>query len=211
MNDILRIMKLNKNILKLKFILGGVILLFVLNEVGMIYALRHSRKLENMIILIEELEKSNYYNRLAGSITDHYNTRGNRIKFADVKKILMTIDRMVPEYFPEESPFSCDDLISIVAVESIFNPKAVGALGERGIFQIWKWKEGLVNIGHKGKDPFDIELNTEMALWLLRYKYKIFKDWKTTIIGYNGSEKYWGEFLIAKNRVRKWKETAKKL
>jgi len=211
MNDILKIMKLNKNILKLKFILGGVILLFVLNEVSMIYALYHSRKLENMAILIDELEKSNYYNRLAGSIADHYNSVGNRIKFADVKKILISIDKLVPKYFPEESPFSCDDLTAIAAVESIFNPKAVGTLGERGTFQIWKWKEGLINIGHKGKDPFDIELNTEMALWLLKYKYKIFKDRKKTIIGYNGCETYWDKFLIAENRVRKWKELAKKL
>ena len=64
MNDVLKAIELNKHILKLKFIIGGIVLLFVLNEVGMIYALHHSKKLENMLVLVEDLKKSNYYNKI---------------------------------------------------------------------------------------------------------------------------------------------------
>jgi len=206
----IREIELEYQIKMLKYIFAGMIISFMLSQYVILCVIYRNKRIISINEKTSSLIKYNYYNNLAGTITDYYNNRGNKVQFINVRNTLLTIDRVALEYFPTQTPFSIDDFIALVAIESTFNPQAVGLMKERGLFQILKWKDGLKAIGHKNGDAFDIELNTRMAAYLLKHKYSIFKDWKKTIIGYNGHERYWDEFLIAKNRVKFWKEETHK-
>lgn len=62
------------------------------------------------------------------------------------------------------------DFLALAYVESRFNPKAVGIYGEKGTWQILRWKERLKKVG--GKDPFDVRTNGKMACQVLKEKHR---------------------------------------
>lgn len=125
---------------------------------------------------------------------------------AVVEKTLWTIDQRLPQYFPD-GPFTREDMIALAWLESGFHQREGGAHGERGLFQIMpdefqRW--------HVTKDFYDIDVQTQMALRVLRYKRSKWHDYKLTIHAYNGlvhlrngklSEKYWRAFIKRKITV----------
>jgi hypothetical protein len=145
------------------------------------------------------------YTHQASKLVDYYYRQGQPTRFAVVKDTLTAIDRFLPHYFPD-GPFTNKDLIAIAMVESEFGQYLVGTSGEKGIFQIME--ESSRGMGVK-RNQFDVEVNTELALFVLREKFKKHQDYRKAIIAYNGvvvrnnkwDETYWKKFMKARTSV----------
>lgn len=166
---------------------------------------------------LENIRKRNFYMTFAGGILEYYYKQSIKLSFKKVLEVLMAIDTLVPNYFPNEE-FSPEDFYAICAIESNFDHKHIGKKGERGFFQILDWKNALKAIGKPNEDPFDPTVNTEMACYLLKQKYEQYKDKKSVIIAYNGYlkdkngkvvEKYWRNFKSAEKELIQMKNISK--
>ncbi len=153
-----------------------------------------------------ETQKELAYYTEAEKINDYYYSRGVETRINVIRQTLRAVDKYLPKYFPE-GPFNRRDFIAMAMVESNFNQYLVGTRKEFGIFQLMpescKW-------AGVSKNQFDIEVNTEMAMFVLQAKHKERKEYKMTIIGYNGVVKtskgtvstvYWDKFKKARNAV----------
>ena len=139
------------------------------------------------------------YYREAEEINDYYARFGVVTRVDIIKQTLKAIDKLLPKYFPD-GPYERKDLLAIAMVESAFDKFLVGKAKEYGIFQIMpescKWM-GIT------KNQFEVEVNTELALFVLKKKFDEHQNYKIAIIGYNGivkrrgklSEKYWDKFI----------------
>jgi soluble lytic murein transglycosylase-like protein len=85
-------------------------------------------------------------------------------------------------------------------LESNFNQFEIGSSGEKGIFQIMPEQFSARKIK---QSHFDIRVNTELSMSVLRDKFEKHQDYKRAIIAYNGvvvskggkwSQKYWNAF-----------------
>ena len=149
-------------------------------------------------------EKLSYYEE-AEQINDYYSRFNIVTRVNVIRQTLECIDKHIKSYFPNQT-FNRRDFIAIAMVESNFDQYLVGRDKEFGIFQILpessKWA------GVK-KNQFDIEVNTEMSMFVLQKKYEQHKDYKMSIIAYNGvvksrgkvSEVYWDKFIKARKAV----------
>lgn len=116
-----------------------------------------------------------------------------------VKETLENIDKLLPKYFPD-GPFTRKDFIAMAWLESAFNQYETGTHGEKGIFQIMpgEFRDFKVT-----KNKYDLLVNAEICMLVLKGKFNKFPDYKRAIIAYNGvvktrkgnwSEKYWLAF-----------------
>lgn len=139
------------------------------------------------------------YVQEANAIKDLVAQKGIPVTTSVLIKLLKAIDRNVAKYYPN-GPYTRNDFIALVWLESAFHQHEGGTHGERGLFQImpdefadWHIKENY----------FDIDVNTRMGFRVLDAKYKKWNDYKKGIQAYNGvikyksgkwSEKYWKQF-----------------
>jgi len=197
-------------------------LIFSITFFSFVWFLQVNQKriIRDLKLEIDKIEKENYHNRLAIAITNYYWTQKNPVKFKDVKDIVVAVEKYTPISFTKGSPFETEDFLALAATESGFKPDAVSFAGARGVFQILDWRSALVEIKEMNGDPFDIETNLRMAIHILKQKYNTHKDWRESIIAYNGFflddkgkviEKFWNDFLYNKNLIRKLKEDAKRI
>lgn len=139
------------------------------------------------------------YYQQAEAINDFYYKQNITVRQAVVRKVLIEVDKYLPKYFPE-GEFTRKDLIAIAMVESRFDQYLVGQHREYGVFQILPESFEWAKIK---RNQFDISVNTQVALFVLKEKYKKHKNYKQAIIAYNGlvrqengqfSEVYWKKF-----------------
>jgi hypothetical protein len=123
-----------------------------------------------------------------------------------IERALVEIDSELPRYFPN-GPFERDDLIALAWLESGFHQHEGGTHGERGLYQIMPDEFASYGVT---EDFYDIGVQTEMALRVLRDKHERWHDYKLTVQAYNGlvrtkdgrlSERYWRAFVRRKIAV----------
>lgn len=139
------------------------------------------------------------YYKQASLLSDMLFREGIPVRLSVVVDLLKNIDLKLAAYFPD-GPFRRNDLIAMAWLESEFRQFETGTHGERGIWQIMPGEFKDYNIH---KNYFDVDLNTEMAFRVLNAKFKKHKEYKRSIMAYNGlvnfkngkySEKYWKAF-----------------
>lgn len=124
-----------------------------------------------------------------------------KVRIDDIIAMQREIDRNLPKYFPH-GPFTREDFISLAMNESRLDKHDLGSSGEKGVFQIRP------EYHHKG-DLATMKVNTEMAMKVLRDKYREHPDYRKAIIAYNGYvvhnghllDGYWVRFQVQKARV----------
>lgn len=154
----------------------------------------------------------NTYRVEALKIQSYYKTmvdRGDKKVAPDVRVIehvLRSIDEQLPKYFPN-GPFTREDFIAIAMLESDFHQFELGTSGERGIFQIMKHH---VNSEKTWERMYNIDVNTKYSMKIMSDKFAERKDFRKTIIAYNGYiinkrgqliTKYWRTYLKHKEIV----------
>ena len=180
---------------KLK-VAGAVILVLglIIGYGAIIFHKIKAQKVVDSAVIIE-LE----YYRQTERIMDYYSRfKGEPTRASVVRKTLKAIDRLLPRYFPN-GPYERKDLIAIAMVESGFEQYLTGKRGEYGLFQIMPESAKWAGID---KNHFDIDVNAEMAFFVLQKKHEKYQEYKMGIIAYNGvvkrsgkvSEKYWDLF-----------------
>lgn len=160
-------------------------------------------KLQKQNSLIKEeltrLELKHSYLRDAAKINDYYARFDVSTRISVIHDVLVEVDSNIKRYFPN-GPFTSRDLITIAMVESSFNQYLTGRDGEFGIFQILPASSSWAKVK---KNQFDIDVNTDLAFFVLNKKYQKYKEYKMSIIAYNGvvkrggkiSEIYWKKFI----------------
>lgn len=141
----------------------------------------------------------------AQKLYKYYRSIGKHVNKEVLEKTLLAIDKYRIRYFLDNQ-FTRQDFIALAMAESDFHQYEVGSSGEVGIFQIMK-----VNIPKVIENPFEPNINTRLAMKVLKWKFKEHKDYKKTIIAYNGlvyhkgklSERYWRSFLRRKEILAK--------
>lgn len=123
-----------------------------------------------------------------------------------IEHVLRSIDEQLPKYFPN-GPFNREDFIAIAMLESDFHQFELGTSGERGIFQIMKQH---VRSEKTWEKMYNIDVNTSYSMKIMLDKYNERKDFRKTIIAYNGYvvnrrgqliTKYWRTYLKHKEIV----------
>jgi len=125
------------------------------------------------------------------------------VNAVSIYRIIRSGKSIVKKYFPNHE-FSLNDVLAIGYVESCYDPECVGKAGEVGLFQILRPGESLKRLKmNKEYDFFDVPLNVEMCVEMLKQKYESNgrKDYQATIIAYNGSSTYWPKFIKIKKIV----------
>lgn len=175
------------------------------------------RVVEAQKIVISIQDKS-YLMTVANEIDSFYYDKGIRTDAEVIWEVIDEISIQLPKVFPK-GPFVMSDIITIASHESNFKKNAVAKHGERGIFQILDWKRGLAAIGQPKGDAFDPRTSVRMGLYVLRQKYNRFKDYRKTIIAYNGvvleenkkwDETYWKLFVARKRIIQRLMNKAEK-
>lgn len=157
--------------------------------------LRISNALKQCHVMAKDL---NYFKE-ASLITDCLFRENLPSSAKTVKETIEQIDVYLPKYFPN-GPFKREDFVAMAWLESGFNQYETGTHGEKGIFQIMP-DEFVVNNIKNSK--YDVNINTELCMIILKQKYAKYPDYKKAIIAYNGvvrskhgrwNEKYWKAF-----------------
>ena len=114
--------------------------------------------------------------------------------------LLRNIDKYLPIYFPK-GQFNREDFITLAIIESDCNQFEVGENGELGVFQIMRENCEDQKVT---ESQFDIGVNTQMAMIVLRGKYREYHSYRFALIAYNGlvrskitgkiEMKYWNRF-----------------
>ena len=149
--------------------------------------------------LSRSLEKEIMYTKQASQIVDYYYRDGTCIRFQVAEEMIKAVDICLPQYFPK-GPYTRKDFIALALTETPnLDQYAVGTSGERGLFQIMN---NMCNAFGITANHFDIRVNTELAMLVLRDKFEEHKDYRKALIAYNGlvikngrlSDKYWRRF-----------------
>lgn len=181
---------------KVKVILASVLsVIFVQSSIYLYSRVTLSNRLETALKASEsEVQYHVEADRLAS-----YLYRSNVAVRTDViVETLKAVDKYLPKYFPS-GPYKRQDFIAMALAESCFNPYLIGKAGEKGVFQIMEESSSDMGVT---KNQFDVETNTELAMFVLSQKFQKFPDYKKAIIAYNGyvvkhgklSEIYWKRF-----------------
>lgn len=181
--------------------------LIVVGFVG--YAFRGMRKDLDIIKSRVEIQKTIVqfeidaeYTRDASMLVDYCYRSGYTTRFHVIKTMLEAIDKYLPAYFPE-GPYTKEDFIALALTEtSNFNQYCVGTSGEKGLFQIMP---NMCKAKGIKKNQFDIDVNTELSMFVLSEKFKKHQDYYKALIAYNGviiipktkrwRDKYWKRFI----------------
>ncbi len=159
--------------------------------------------------IVISVKNESYLMIVAHEIDAFYYKQGIRTDAEVIWEVIDEISIQLPKVFPN-GPFVMSDIITIASHESNFRKNAVAKHGERGVFQILDWKGGLIAIGKPKGDAFDPRTSVQMGLHVLRQKYDRFKDYRKTIIAYNGvvleenrqwDETYWNLFVARKKII----------
>lgn len=181
---------------KLKVVLASVLSVILVQSGVYVYQrITLSQKLESALKVSESEIR---YHIEAERITAYLYRSNVAVRTDVILETLKAIDKYLPKYFPE-GPYKRQDFIAMALTESCFNPYLIGKAGEKGVFQIME--EASSDMGVK-KNQFDIETNTELAMFVLTQKFQKHPDYKKAIIAYNGivfkkgklSEVYWKRF-----------------
>jgi hypothetical protein len=140
---------------------------------------------------------------IVDKIAIYYQSCHTKVNKKVVGSVLKAIDKYLPRYF-SDGEFTKQDFIALAMLESNFRQYEVGTSGEVGIFQIMK-----IHIPDSVENPFEIYINTKMAMKWMHHTYHKHKDYKKAIIAYNGivklkkqkgawNERYWDVFQIRK-------------
>ena len=161
-------------------------------------------KVRNNSDVVRERIQEAQYVKEASFIVDYCYRDNTPVRYDTAYTLLKAIDQYLPGYFPE-GPYKRIDFIALALTESPgLDQYSVGAAGEKGIFQIM---QNMVNAMGVKKNYFEIKTNTELAMFVLRDKFAENKDYRTSIIAYNGLikkngaivDKYWRRF----SKIRK--------
>lgn len=164
--------------------------------------IENSKAMETLLTEQDDLKKELKYVDDASKIIDYYYKEKICMRFCTVKDMLKAIDQYLPSYFPE-GPFTRRDFIALALTEtSNLNQYTTGSCGEYGLFQIMPEMCKAKNVR---RNHFDVFVNTELAMFVMKEKYKKHKDYYKAIIAYNGviidpktkrwRDKYWQRFL----------------
>jgi hypothetical protein len=172
---------------------------------GVVQATHAVKHLREKAQRVERAEAALKYHVEAEKINDYYSRSKITTRAVVIRQTLEAIDKNLPNYF-KDGPYTRRDLIAIAMVESYFNQYLVGKHKEYGIFQLLPSSAEWAGVS---TNHFDIEVNTQMALFVLKKKHDQHKDYKMGIIAYNGvvksrgkiSEVYWDKFVKARNAV----------
>ncbi len=178
--------------------LAGAGLTVFLTWFGSVCIYKYVSLVENSSKISDITTELTYYKE-AEEINDYYARFNINTRVDVVRKTLMAIDTLLPKYFPK-GPYTRKDLLAMAMVESSFNQYLVGRHKEYGIFQILPESCAWMGIT---KNQFDVDVNTELALFVLKEKFKKHKNYKMGIIAYNGvvirkgilNESYWDKFI----------------
>lgn len=140
----------------------------------------------------------NYYHD-AEEINDYYARFSVVTRVDTIRETLKAIDKLLPKYFPD-GPYKRKDLLAIAMVESAFDKFLMGKAGEYGIFQIMPESCAWMGVT---KNQYEIEVNTELGLFVLKKKFDKHQNYKLSVIAYNGlvskkgklDESYWDKFI----------------
>lgn len=130
----------------------------------------------------ETLQKRLSYHDAAEKINAYYFTKGEKTSVSTIRETLEAIDFYLPKYFPN-GPYQKKDFIALAMAESGFDQYLVGTRKEFGIFQIMP--EMCKDLGVM-KNQFEVSVNTDMAMAVMKDKFDERKDYKKAIIAYNG-------------------------
>ena len=134
---------------------------------------------------------------------------GTHVNQDIIRKVIHYSRFYAPREFPN-GPFTAKDLVAIALVETEFSQFAIGANGERGVFQIYDFKNELKEMKIPEQNIFDLDINTRVVCHELKKKYKKRPDYYEAIIAYNGwypdqngkpKEHYWKKFTKAREFI----------
>lgn len=148
---------------------------------------------------VQSLNRELLHYKVASKITDYYYRFNKPVRVKVVHDILDALEIYLPKYFPD-GPYTTKDLLAMAMVESNFDQYLTGGDGEYGIFQILPASSRWMGVS---KNQFNINVNTELALFVLKKKYEKHRDYKIALIAYNGivkrnnqiNEDYWDKFV----------------
>jgi hypothetical protein len=155
---------------------------------------------------------------VAQEIDGYYQRKGINTSAETIWSVVDEADKKLPEYFPDGT-VTLEHVLAIAMCESAFIQRAIGPMGEKGIFQILRPKDALIGMGKPNADPFDPRVNTEMGVWILSKKYSVNPSLKRAIIAYNGivrsadgkwNETYWHRFSEKDTIIKMLIEKAKR-
>ena len=145
--------------------------------------------------------------KFAFYIADEFERSNINVSPSVIYSIIKCTRPIINKYFNKRE-FGLNDVLAIGYVESCYRPETIGKAGEVGLFQILKPGESLNRLKkNKEYDFFDIELNVEMCIEILRQKYdhpKLGKsNYQETIMAYNGvgNKIYWSKFISIKKII----------
>ena len=157
----------------------------------------------NTDVVRERIQEARYIKE-ASAIVDYCYRNNEPTRFEVALELLKAVDQYLPGYFAD-GPYTRTDFIALALTESPgLDQYQVGSAGEKGIFQIM---QNMVNAMGVKKNYFEIKTNTELAMFVLKEKFTEHKDYRTSIIAYNGLikkngvivDKYWRRF----SKIRK--------
>lgn len=188
---------------KLKFTLEMLIFAIILLIIGFVAG--YLFNISNHTSLVNSFQKETKYVKEACIINDYCYRDNSAVRVKLIIELLKAIDKYLPVYF-SDGPYNKVDFIALALTESgNFDQYLVGAAGEKGIYQIM---QNMCNAMGVKKNYFDINVNTELAMFVLREKFNQHKDYRNALIAYNGFiinargqlvEKYWRRF----SKIRK--------
>lgn len=184
---------------------------YALFALGMLFVFYVSQKVHQYNQFLKDESRLVYLEQQQGCvnkaarIVDYYYKQGIPVRFNVIKETLESIDKFLPVYFPN-GPFTNKDFIAMAMIESDFNQYLVGTSGEKGIFQIMEESSKWMGVT---KNQYDVDVNTELAMFVLNEKFKKFPDYHKAIIAYNGvvirqkgwDQTYWKKFTKARTNV----------
>lgn len=149
--------------------------------------------------VLAEVQRELLHYKIASKLNDYYYRFNKPVRIKVIHEVLDALDIYLPRYFPD-GPYTVKDMLAIGMVESNFDQYLTGRHKEYGIFQIMPKSSRWMGVT---KNQFDVTVNTELALFVLKKKFEKYKDYKMAIIAYNGlvkkrgkvSEKYWNKFI----------------
>jgi len=108
-----------------------------------------------------------------------------RISEGQVRILIETLAREMPKY-----QVRVEQVLSIIIVESNFQPRAVSSAGARGLMQITRGtgKHIAKVLGEPWKGPksmHDVERNVRYGVWYYAYLLDTFQDERLALVAYN--------------------------
>ena len=166
--------------LKKALLYGGILFLFLISY--HLYKIYHVKK-ETKYYSIKSLKEKNKSKNFVFLISEYYYKNKAYSSPKTIYKIFRNIEKYRPKIL-EDLPFDNLDIMAIAMVETDFDNNEVGLFNELSPFQILDWRPYLKFVD--GNNIKDIKVSIQVALYILRDKFRHYEDKEIALIAYNG-------------------------